>query len=112
MKTLLQGVQNLHLASGEDVIGTVNYDDENDVFYVEKPCIPRIVPSENGMSVQLMPFRPWLENNRELPFNGAQVTFCVPVDPKLGQIYTRQFSVIDIVPGNANLDNFASKITL
>lgn len=112
MKTRIQGVQNVHLNSGEDIIGTVIVNDEANTYEVENPHIPQIAPTPNGITIQLIPFRPWLSNNKSLTFNSWAVAMVALVDHRLSEIYTQQTSGIVIPTTGQVVDLNENKITL
>jgi hypothetical protein len=75
--TVEQGLQNVHLVSGEDVIGKVHFSPQDLMYTIERPVMPNIQmdPSTGALRVGLL----------------------VPVSDRMAEIYQRYTSEIELV---------------
>ncbi len=101
------GILNLHLVSGEDIIGHVF--DKTDLatggeFYVvKKPVIPNIGMDRDKdtgqpkFHVGLLPLRPYLGNLPEVELPKAYVMFPTRVNPQMEKMYLEFTTGIVIV---------------
>lgn len=105
------GILDLHLVSGEDVIGQVTKKIDpttgGESYVVAKPVIPNIAMSQDPNTGQpkfrvgLLPLRPYLGNLPEVEFATAYVMYIVRVNPQMEAMYTEFTTGIAIVPANA-----------
>jgi hypothetical protein len=96
------GVQNVHLVSGEDFIGTVFLSDDEKTLTIQKPVIPIASqdPQSGNLRIGLQPIRPWLDI-KELPISVERVIFHVDVTGQMADIYRQFTSDIVIAPAGA-----------
>lgn len=90
------GVLNLHLVSGEDVIGHV-YDrvdplTRGESYVVKKPVIPNIAmdrgaDGQPSFRVGLLPLRPYLGNLPEVEIAKAYVMYPVRINSAMEKMY-------------------------
>jgi hypothetical protein len=90
------GVLNLHLVSGEDVIGHV-FDKTDpqtggEYYVVKKPVIPNVGMGQGqdgqpAYRVGLLPLRPYLGNLPEVEIAKAYVMYPVRVNPQMEKMY-------------------------
>jgi hypothetical protein len=99
------GILNLHLVSGEDIIGRV-YDKTDpltggEYYVVDKPVIPTLGQGEDGkLRVGMMPLRPYLGGLKQVELAKAYVMYPVKVNPQMEVMYTEFTSGILIAtPG-------------
>lgn len=97
-----QGIRNVHLSSGEDIIGEVEFDGK--VLTVKNPVIPQVMRNPTNptqATIGLTEFRPWLSELKKIDLDREKVMFAAKVDDAMEKAYRQQFSVIDIVPASA-----------
>jgi hypothetical protein len=88
------GLQCVHLVSGEDIIGKVWVNDVG--FTIEDPMIPQIRPNPNGqgVSIGLLPFRPFVED--ALTIMATHVICVNRVNDQMQRLYAQYNSNIVI----------------
>jgi hypothetical protein len=99
------GVQNVHLMSGEDIIGHVFRLSDVKILRIENPVMPNIGidPSNNNMRVGLLPLRPYLEKLKSVDVPEANVLYFVEVGDRMGRLYAQYTSDLVIAgPGTLN----------
>lgn len=81
-------VANVHLISGEDIIGVVTETDEG--YRIEKPVIPNVAidPQGTNFRVGLMPLRPYLDL-KDITIPRVHVIFAVKVAKNMAEVYRR-----------------------
>jgi hypothetical protein len=104
------GILNLHLVSGEDIIGktTETYDPQTGIaaYEVANPVIPNIAmgqkPDGNpSFRVGLLPLRPYLGGVKFISLPKAYVMFPIEVNKQMADLYTQFTSDIVIAqPGD------------
>lgn len=109
------GILNIHLSSGEDIIGTVFFksaaateQNENplvegeSVFAVQKPMIPTIDqnPQNGALRIGLLPLRPYLGNVEEVEIPLSRVIYTLKVTPEMATLYARFTSTVQVVPAS------------
>ena len=100
------GVQNVHTVSGEDFVGRVFYDSEDDVYSIERPIVINVGfnPDTGRFSISPMPIRPYLRQIEELSLEGDHVMWVLPVTEQLEQLWLQTTSNI-ILPDASHLLN-------
>lgn len=95
------GLHNVHLVTGEDIIGRV-YKFEGGVR-VERPVTPQIGvdPQSQQFRIGLMPLRPYAARIEQVTLRDEHIVFIVPVADQMEQLYTQFTSNITVVPGSA-----------
>jgi len=93
------GLLNVHLISGEDVIGKVFFDEKKMVYTIERPVMPNMQmdPNTRGIHVGLMPVRPYLDKTEKIDVLASHVLYFVLVTGKMEEIYQRFTSEIQLV---------------
>ncbi len=104
------GIVNLHLVSGEDIIGKVAevYNPETGIaaYEVINPVIPNIAMGQNpngtpSFRVGLLPLRPYLGGVKFIEIPKAYVMYPVKVNRQMEDLYTQFVSDIVIAqPGD------------
>ena len=90
---LVLGVVLIHLVSGEDIIGKTEYDAKNSVYFVYRPVSPIGQPKMGpggqpvGMSMSLVPYRPFLDLDEPLLIEHANVLFTGKLRDKMEKHY-------------------------
>lgn len=108
--TVVLGVALLHLVSGEDVIGRVEYDAENKVYSIERPVVPMLRPKLNdagqevGASLGFAPYRFFLDPNEALLIRDASVIFCGKLLDAVANQYVQVTSDIVVAPAGSVKD--------
>ena len=97
------GVENVHLLSGEDIIGHVFHFPKDKLFRIENPVMPNIAmdPQTNNYRVGLLPLRPYLEKIKQVDVPDDNVMYHVPVGNKMGQLYLQFVSNIVVAPAGS-----------
>ena len=97
------GVQNVHLISGEDIIGRVYRDAVNKEYRIENPVLPNIAPDPQtgNFRVGLLPLRPYLEKMKSVSVPENMVIYLVPVGERMEKLFNQYTS--DIVVASANV---------
>ena len=99
------GVRNVHLNSGEDIIGHVYRNAQDKLFRIENPVMPNIGqdPQTGNFRVGLLPLRPYLDKIKDVDVPEDSVAYTVPVGAKMSQLYTQFVSDIVVAgPGTLN----------
>jgi hypothetical protein len=109
-RAVLRGVHNLHLVSGEDILGKVTetYDPQTGIaaYEVTDPVIPNISMGqkpggEPSFRVGLLPLRPYLGGTKLVSIPKAYVMFTIEVPEQMEKLYTSFTSDIVIAqPGD------------
>jgi hypothetical protein len=91
------GVQNVHLNSGEDIIGRVTLNTNARTYSIENPVVPNIgQDAQTGnWRVGLLPLRPYLAKVKTVDVPETSVAYLVAVGEQMEKLYA-QF-VSDIV---------------
>lgn len=107
------GIANVHLISGEDIIGEVVV--LNDNIQVKNPVMPnaQFDPSNGQMRFGLMPFRPWIADE-PLVMRGDKVVWMAPLRKDTEDAYRQIFSRVQLatanqVPSAGKLSDILSK---
>jgi hypothetical protein len=88
------GVAFVHLVSGEDLIGRVEYDAENKVYSLDRPVTPLVQPKldesglQVGASIALVPYRSFLNPDEPLLIRDQNVLFTGKLTDGLEKHYT------------------------
>jgi hypothetical protein len=98
------GVQNVHLLSGEDVIGHVFLDESKKSLRIENPVMPTISQDQqNGnYRVGLLPLRPYLDKVKAVDVPLSNVLYHIDAGERMRTLYTQFVSDI-ILPSSPNL---------
>ena len=97
------GVRNVHLLSGEDLIGHVFYFKADKNFRIETPVMPTMSQDQQGnYRVGLLPLRPYLDKIPHVDVPENNVLYEVPVGEKMGKLYA-QFTSNIIVAGPGSI---------
>lgn len=93
------GVQNVHLISGEDIIGRVWLNESKGEYTIERPVMPTMAqdPQTGSYRVGLLPLRPYLPKIKDVVIPRDRVLYTVAVSEQMQGIYTQTVSEI-IVP--------------
>ena len=99
-----KGVRNIHLLSGEDIIGRVFYFPNEKVYRIETPVMPTMGQDQNtgNYRVGLLPLRPYLDKVETVDIPEANVLYEVPVGSQMGKLYA-QFTSNIIVAGPGSM---------
>lgn len=106
------GILNLHLVSGEDIIGRV-FDKIDpatggEFYVIDKPVMPNVAMGrgEDGQPsfrVGLLPLRPYLGNLPQLELAKAYVMYPVRVNPQMEKLYLEFTTGISLAgPGDVS----------
>lgn len=98
------GVQNVHLMSGEDIIGRVFLDQTKQSLRIESPVMPTIGQDQPGGNyrVGLLPLRPYLGKVKSVDVPLASVAYHVEVGDQMAKLYAQFVSDI-VLPSSPNL---------
>lgn len=104
------GLQNVHLMSGEDIIGHVFLETDMQsglqTYRVEKPVSPHYTqdPQTGAMRVGLGPLRPYLpKNSSSVDLLTGHVVWIAPVEGRMKDAYTQFVSeIIVAAPSDLN----------
>lgn len=104
------GVQNVHLNSGEDVIGRTWFNPQERTYTVENPVVPNIGqdPQNGNWRVGLLPLRPYLGKVKTVNIPETSVAYVVVVGDKMEQLYQQFISDI-VLAGPNTLDALLGK---
>src|SRR4051812_40662959 len=101
------GVHNLHLSSGEDIIGEVTYGLETgDWYIVRRPVMPNFEMQYDpegkptGYRITLVPLRPYLTGSEDVKIRFETVIYMLPVDARLEDIYRQTTSSLVLPQAN------------
>lgn len=98
-----RGVRNVHLLSGEDIIGHVSYFPNEKVFRIETPVMPTMSQDPQGnYRVGLLPLRPYLDKVSYVDVPEVSILYDVPVGDKMGKLYA-QFTSNVIIAGPGSM---------
>ena len=104
--------QIVHLASGEDVVGVVTYDEARSGYVVRDPVTPQVEvdPKKGSMRLGLMPIRPYYgsEKTKEIFVATAQVMYVTDLSEQMKDAYQQYHSKI-VLP--KKLDSLSSLLT-
>ena len=104
--------QIVHLASGEDVVGVVTYDEARSGYVVRDPVTPQVEvdPKKGSMRLGLMPIRPYYgsEKTKEIFVSTAQVVYVTDLSDQMKDAYRQYHSKI-VLP--KKLDSLSSLLT-
>lgn len=97
------GILDVHLVSGEDVIGDASYSLDGEELVIGKPVIPHVGfdPTSSRFNVAILPLRPYLGDVAELRISRDKVLFTLPVGPEMEAKYREFTSKIQLVPASA-----------
>jgi hypothetical protein len=92
------GISDVHLTSGEDIIGDVYKD--RDLYTIKKPVIPNVAFDQGNSKfhVGLLPLRPYLGTIEQIEVPSAKVIYVVPVGKQMEQLYRQFTSDIILAP--------------
>ena len=95
------GVQNVHLLSGEDIIGHVWRNPQERTLRVENPVMPNVAPDQSGnYRVGLLPLRPYLEKTKIVDVPEDRVLYHVPVGDRMERLYQQYTSGLIVPTGS------------
>jgi hypothetical protein len=96
------GVRNVHLLSGEDVIGHV-FRVQQGFLRIETPVIPNTVMDQqtHQFKVGLLPLRPYLDKVKSVDIAESGVIYHVEVGAQMANLYARFVSDIVLATPNA-----------
>lgn len=100
-----KGVQNVHLMTGEDVIGDVRRFPKDGIVRIMRPTMPHIAPApdQSGYRVGLLPLRPYLGKIDFVDVPEAQIAYMVPAGDKMTEMWRQYTSEISLAgPGTLN----------
>lgn len=99
------GIQNVHLLSGEDVIGRAFLDETKKVIRVENPVMPTMgQDAQSGnYRVGLLPLRPYLGKVKSVDLPLSSVAYHVEVGEQMRNLYSQFVSDI-ILPTTPSLN--------
>lgn len=99
------GVENVHLISGETIVGRVLEGNAGTWLTIERPMMPTIAPTENGkMMLSLLPLIPYMGMIDKVDVLATNVMYRVPVNDRLLSLYTESTSNIKLATsGNIQL---------
>ena len=104
--------QIVHLASGEDVVGVVTYDEARAGYVVRNPVTPQVEvdPKKGTMRMGLLPIRPYYgsEKTKEIFVATAQVMYVTDLSEQMKDAYQQYHSKI-VLP--KKLDSLSSLLT-
>ena len=104
--------QIVHLASGEDVVGIVTYDEARSGYVVRNPVTPQVEvdPKKGSMRLGLMPVRPYYgsEKTKEIFISTAQVVYVTDLSDQMKDAYRQYHSKI-VLP--KKLDSLSSLLS-
>ena len=104
--------QIVHLASGEDVVGVVTYDEARSGYVVRNPVTPQVEvdPKKGTMRLGLLPIRPYYgsEKTKEIFVAAAQVVYVTDLSEQMEDAY-RQYHSKLVLP--KKLDSLSSLLT-
>jgi hypothetical protein len=94
------GIQNVHLTSGEDIIGHVYVG--RSTLLITQPMMPQFRADETGQKFQfgLIPYRFHLAQDKGLIVGKMHVVFHTAVNEDVVRLYTQYTSNIVIAPAN------------
>ena len=98
------GVMNVHLMSGEDIIGRAFHDVAGKNWRVEMPTMPTMSqdPQSGHYQVGLLPLRPYLKDKvPHVDIPDTSVAYAVEVGQQMSDLWTKATSNIQIAgPGS------------
>lgn len=96
------GIQNVHLLSGEDIIGHVFRFPQEKTLRIENPVMPNIGldPQTQNYRVGLLPLRPYLEKTKAVDVSEDRVLYNVPVGDKMERLYQQYTSGLIVPQGS------------
>lgn len=99
------GIRNVHLISGEDIIGKVHRLITERVLRIENPVMPSVGldPATNNYKVGLLPLRPYLDKIPHVDIPEENVLYHTEVGQRMVQLYT-QFNSNIVVAGPGTLN--------
>ena len=104
--------QIVHLASGEDVVGVVTYDEARSGYAIRNPLTPQVEvdPKKGAMRLGLLPIRPYYgsEKTKEIFVATAQVMYVTDLSEQMKDAYQQYHSKI-VLP--KKLDSLSSLLT-
>jgi hypothetical protein len=92
------GILNVHLISGEDIIGHVFFNPAEQRYRIEKPVFPNVAmdPNNGQFRVGLLPLRPYLEKLSHVDIQASMMIYAVPCGKQMETLYTQATSEIQI----------------
>lgn len=99
------GIVNVHLISGEDIIGHTFFNTVDKLYTIERPLIPNIAMDQQSgrFQVGLLPLRPYLDGTDKVVIPDSHVIYHIPVGDQMGSLYRRQTSnLVTATPGELN----------
>ncbi len=94
------GIQNVHMVSGEDYLGHLWYDPEDEQYIIERPIVINMGVSETGkFSVSPMPLRPYLKKVDQLVVENTHVMWVKPVTDQMEELWRRFTSEVILPTG-------------
>jgi hypothetical protein len=97
-------IANVHLTSGEDIIGTVTEvhgkrSDATSAYVITKPVLPnvRFDPAQGKFHVGLLPLRPYLGQTETVTIPADRVIYVIPVNESMEDLYRNFTSNITVV---------------
>lgn len=99
------GVQLVHLVSGEDYLGHVYFDPEDDQYIVERPIMIHVGLDQATQRLQInpMPLRPYLRKVDRVALDGDHVLWVKQVTEQMEDLWRQATSEIAI-PTTGDLD--------
>lgn len=81
------GIRNVHLVSGEDIIGKVSAFE--DYICIDAPRVPQLMqdPSGSQIRIALIPFRPYLKKDETIKIPGDKVICVSEVTTQMEETY-------------------------
>ena len=104
--------QIVHLASGEDVVGLVTYDETRSGYVIRDPVTPQVEVdgTKGSMRLGLLPIRPYYgaEKTKEIFISTLHALYVSSLSPQMEEAY-RQYHSSIVLP--KKLDSLSSLLS-
>jgi hypothetical protein len=94
-------IVNVHLNSGEDIIGAVT-GSVSGIYTIKRPVVPNVMldPATNNFRVGLLPLRPYLGNVEEVSIDESKVAYALECPEQMTKLYHEFTSNIYLASAN------------
>jgi hypothetical protein len=103
------GIQNLHMISGEDIVGHTFLETDTvtgiQTYRVEQPVVPTMSqdPNTGAWRVGLLPLRPYLDKTDKVELLSGHIMYVTPVGERFRAMYAQfNSNIIVAAPGSLN----------
>jgi len=91
-------VKGIKLFSGEEIVGEVTFEDENEIL-LKNPLIVMMQRTPDGdVGIGFVPFAPYLPKGHPIPFKTAATVYALEVDDNMKNNYSKAFGGIVTPP--------------